>query len=143
LTSEPLGTCTIRQAKDRHFPDLTFNPNALGLGVGCFSTTLTNATLDGIPVTATAYSGVTDTSMAAQGRLKAATMLIVRNAANTIELGRVYSQDIIDLVLEMESLTMVSGTRSYKGGHGNFTLEGNALNPVVPTQLRGTLCIEN
>jgi hypothetical protein len=137
LTPE-IGTCTIAEAQANHFPDLSFNS-------GCFSTTLNNAKLGGKEIKATAYSGLTDTSLQIYGQLKAATMLIVRNAANTLELGRVYTQDNIDLVLGMESLTMVSGTRSYKGGHGNYTLTGNASdpNPLVPVTLKGTICIEN
>jgi hypothetical protein len=140
LTPDP--ACNILQAKPSHFPDVTFLFE-LTVPDTCFSGNLQATLGDNTPVTGASYSGVTLNGI---GQFTAASAIILRNATNNnVELGRVYTQDVIfaadNPAITTEYLTMVSGSKMFKGGHGHLEITGNAL--FGPTGFTGVICTEN
>lgn len=139
------SSCTISGYKDAYFPDLSFlgtlNPGSAGNY--CFTTTLTGAFIGTVPVTGTAFSGLTNTTQL-DGALTAATVINFKDARGQ-QLGTLFTHDVIVLLptptLAMERLVQVDGTRLFKGGKGNLTINGSALSGQ--TTLTGTLCADD
>lgn len=142
----PDAACHILLAKARHFPDTTFiaeiapanTPNI------CFSGQLT-AKLgnNNKPISGTSYSGLTQNSL---GQLTAASAIQLNsnNIANTsIALGKIYTKDVVinPLGPTSEILTMVDGSNTFNGGHGELEITGNALFQAV--SFTGQICTEN
>jgi hypothetical protein len=152
LTSD--SSCTISSYKDSYFPDLTFLgiPNSQLAPYYCFTTTLTNATIGGVTVTGTAFSGLTNSDQL-YGALTAATVINFKDARGQ-QMGTLFTHDVIVLLdplyIEhqipnptaiMERLVQVDGTRLFKGGKGNLTINGSAVSDQ--TTLTGTLCADD
>jgi len=135
---QPDPVCAVLKAKPKHFTDITFLPSASSAPT-CFASTLT-ATIGNRAVSGTVSSGLTLNN---QGQLTAASAIHFN--AGAVELGDIYTTDIIfdadNPTTTTELLTMVDGRKTFKDGHGNFKITGNAL--FFPTTFSGTVCIEN
>lgn len=130
----PDPACNILKDKNNYFPDATF----FGTANSCFSGNL-QATLDGKSVTGTSYSGLTANGV---GQFTAAS--IIRLKSGPIELGRVFTKDVVLLDPDnnpIELVTMVGGSKMFKGGYGNLEIKGNGL--YQATSFSGLVCIEN
>lgn len=138
----PDSTCQILRAKANHFPDTTFiaeiaptnTPNV------CFSGQLT-ATLgnNNTPITGTSYSGLTQNSI---GQLTAASAIQLNSNNTRIALGKIYTKDVVinPLGPTSEILTMVDGSHTFNGGHGELEITGNALFQAV--SFTGKICTQ-
>ncbi len=141
LVADP--KCSILQEKAAHFPDVTFL-KALGVPAdqSCFTGKIT-AMLGKTPVTGTSYSGLTlnevNSNPSQSSFLTAAT--VIKLNAGSLELGRVYTKDVVFTFEGKELLTMVGGSKTFNGGYGNLVITGNAL--AEPTRFTGKLCTEN
>ncbi len=142
LTPDP--ACNIQLEKQNHFPDLTF---LASLGVppqyACFSGSLNGILSDtptgtGAPITGTFYAGLTANGIS-NTQLTAASA--IRLYAGNIELGRVFTKDVIFDGYDEELLTMVDGSKRYNGGFGTMEITGDALSG--PTTLTGKLCTQD
>jgi hypothetical protein len=136
-TIQPLvldGNCIILQSQTNHFPDLTFLAS-LGIANSCFTAQL-QGTWGPLAFSGTAFSGLTANSV---GQLTAASRIQTNIG------GSLYTTDVVfnsqDPTQTNELLSFVSGSRLFKGSHGNMTITGNAL--VMATTFSGTLCSEN
>lgn len=129
----PDSTCKILKDKANYFPDVTF----IGAVGTCFTGQMA-AKLGGKAVTGTSYSGLTVNGV---GQLTAASA--IRLKAGSVELGRVFTKDVITdpEVNPNELVTMVSGSKMFKGGYGNLEIKGNGL--YQATSFTGVVCIEN
>lgn len=130
----PDPACNILKDRDGHFPDVTF----FGSANSCFSGKL-QATWDGKPVTGTSFSGLTANNV---GQFTAAST--IRLKAGTVELGRVFSKDVVLLDPSnnpIELVTMVGGSKMFKGGYGNLEIKGNGL--YQATSFTGLVCMED
>ena len=139
----PDQRCNILQEKPNRFPDVTFYVE-LGAQPAetCFSGELADALFGNTPVTGTSYHGLTVNGI---GKLTAASAIRLTAAGH--ELGKVYTQDATfnpgtakDHANTKELLTMVSGSKRFKDGHGHVEITGNAL--YGETQFSGMLCIK-
>jgi hypothetical protein len=137
----PDEDCKILKSKNNDFPDVTFYVE-LGAPAEdtCFSAKLT-ATLgpQNTPVKGIAYSALTVNGI---DQLTAASA--IRLIAGPIEIGKVNTQDAIydsgTPEFTKELLTMVSGDKMFKDGHGHLEITGNAF--YGDTQFTGKLCIK-
>jgi len=138
--SIPDPACHILESKSKHFSDVTFvvenYPQAPDV---CFSGQLT-AILgkDKTPIIGTSYSGITINGI---GQLTGAT--VIRLNAGNVSLGQVYTKDMIidPLGNTSEALTMVDGSKTFKGGHGSFEIVGNTLYETA--RFTGMICTQN
>ncbi len=138
--STPDPACHILQSKPKHFTDVTFVvENDSQAPDVCFSGQLT-ATLgkNQTPIIGTSYSGII---MNGIGQLTGATATQL-NAGN-VSLGQIYTKDMIidPLGNTLEALTMVEGSKTFKGGHGSFEITGNTLYETA--SFTGMICTEN
>jgi|GEM_PF-1186531 len=129
----PDSACHILSAQSNHFPDSTFVPNA------CFSGKLTATLGNNSSISGTSYSGITNNS---SGQLTAASSIELYNG--TVALGKIYTKDIVVIDSKTnnygEILTMVGGSNTFNGGHGQLEIIGNALYQTV--NFTGMICIE-
>ncbi|MBD9354449.1 hypothetical protein [Methylomonas albis] len=130
--------CNILRFKDRHFPDATFlGPLPAEAPPVCFAGSLT-ATLGKQQLTGTAFSGVIANGV---GQLTAVSA--IKLSAGSVELGRIFTKDLIfnPDAATTEMLTVVAGSKVFKGSHGQFEITGNITYQTAT--LTGQLCIEN
>jgi len=134
------STCQILRAKAKHFPDTTFIAETVPTNTPniCFSGQLT-ATLgnNNTPIRGTSYSGLTKNSI---GQLTAASAIQLNS--NNIALGKIYTKDVVinPLTSTSEILTMVGGSNTFNGGHGELEITGNALFQAV--SFTGKICTQ-
>lgn len=131
LTPDP--TCKIMQSKFSHFPDTEFYE----VPGSCFSGRLQGLIAGNIAVTGTSFSGFTVNNL---GQLTGASVMHIY--AGRIELGRLFTRDIIfDAEGDAkELLTVVEGSKLFRGASGNIELTGNTL--YQTGSFTGTLCVE-
>jgi hypothetical protein len=141
----PDSACHILLAQGNHFPDTTFIANIAPSAPNvCFSGQLTATLGNNSPIRGTSYSGITYNT---GGQLTAASSIElysgkVANARNT--LGKIYTKDIVVIDSNTnnpgEILTMVDGSNTFNGGHGQLEITGNALYQAV--NFTGMICVE-
>ena len=132
----PDPECKILQSKPGHFPDVTFvAENFPGAPNICFSSQLAT-TLGGKKVIGKAYSGITVNGI---GELTAASAIQFILKPNNVELGWMYTKDVIGNAVEI--LAMADGTRTFNDGRGGLEITGNALEEA--TSFTGKLCMED
>ncbi|MGZ8187066.1 MAG: hypothetical protein ACXWTL_11515 [Methylobacter sp.] len=136
------AACSIYTAKKDYFPSLTFlTPEQSSLPV-CYSAKFIGK-LGSIPIKGAAYSGLTINGINVNDPL----VPPVLTAASIITIngpsGSVYTHDLIkepfDAGITRERLTIVEGSKIFKGAQGHMEILGNAL--AGPTKFAGTLCI--
>ena len=129
----PDSACHILSAQSNHFPDSTFVPNA------CFSGKLTATLGNNSSISGTSYSGLTNNS---SDQLTAVSSIELYNGK--VALGKIYTKDIVVIDPKTnnfgEILTMVGGSNTFNGGHGELEIVGNALYQAV--NFTGIICIE-
>ncbi|MEQ1602372.1 MAG: hypothetical protein HOP04_06160 [Methylophilaceae bacterium] len=132
LTPDP--ACKILQSKSSYFPDTIF----YGVAGSCFSGQLQGQLGGNILVTGTSSSGFSVNNL---GQLTGSTA--IRLYAGAIELGRVYTKDVIFDAEgnTKELLTVVGGSKTFKGGYGNIELSGNTL--YQTGSFTGTICTDD
>jgi len=125
----PDYNCNIYPEQSNHFPDTTFVPNV------CFSGQLAAILGNNNPISGKYFSGFTNNS---SGQLTAASAIElyngkVANASKT--LGKIYTKDIVvNPNNHGEILTMVDGSNTFNGGHGQLEITG--------VNFTGMICIE-
>ncbi|AMK76683.1 MULTISPECIES: hypothetical protein [Methylomonas] len=131
--------CNILRFKDRQFPDVTFlGPLPAGAPPVCFAGSLTATLGKNQQLTGTAFSGLIANEV---GQLVGASAIKLN--AGSVELGRVFTKDLIFNPdgATTEILTMVGGNKVFKGGRGQFEINGNILYQSAP--FSGQLCVED
>ncbi len=125
--------CKILKDKAVHFPDVTF----YGVLGSCFSGKL-QGTLGGKPVTGISSSGLTVNGI---GKLTSASTIRVYSGSN--ELGRLFTKDLLSDPEgnTSEFVSVVDGSKQFKGGHGSLEIIGNGL--YQATSFSGVICTED
>jgi formate hydrogenlyase subunit 3/multisubunit Na+/H+ antiporter MnhD subunit len=134
--------CSVYTAKKDYFPSLTFlTPEQSTLPV-CYSAKFSGK-LGSIPITGAAYSGLTSNGMNVNDPLVSPVLTVASIITINGPSGSVYTHDLIkepfDVGITRERLTIVAGSKTFKGAQGHMEISGNAL--AGPTKFAGTLCI--
>lgn len=131
--------CNILRFKDRQFPDVTFlGPLPADAPPVCFAGSLTATLGKNQQLTGTAFSG-----LIANGVGQLAATSAIKLSAGSVELGRVFTKDLIFNPdgATTEILMMVGGSKTFKGGHGQFEIIGNTTYQTAT--FTGQLCVED
>jgi len=135
----PSSRCHILTKKERYFSEQTFLQE---LGVpgeeSCFSGWL-EGRLGGQWINGEVISGFTASANDPASIVTAATGIKIFDSWSGRKLGRIFTLDsIYDPQGDThETLSMVAGTKSYRGSVGNFQVHGNAL---YGAPVSGELC---
>jgi hypothetical protein len=129
----PDPACKIQHSKSKHLPDVTF----YGVAGSCFSGQW-QGQLDGTPLTGTSYSGLTVNQM---GQITVASAFQLK--VGPFELGQLFTKDVLFDAQgnTKELLTIVGGSKLFKGSYGNIEITGNTL--YQAGSFTGTLCVED
>lgn len=158
ITPDASGTCAIRaivnESRGKYFQDLKFLGEFPGLGTVCYSGSITDGHIGGVPgdydtgikIKASFVNGITSVDLNPQNffptSLSAAGIYTIVTFDGKKQLGKLYTQEVVlaDQSPTTEYAIVVDGTKLFNKGMGNWRITGDALSG--PVTLNGTVCME-